>query len=153
MPSQDYMLSQENMSSQVKYASKTWFFTDCLKMGHIYFLTASSIELMDSLIISKPPLIIILFSDDAHFTISKGAAQYSVKHQQVGSGGPKWSVAKRHLQGVNAGHPNKLVHPVDTHGVDNPAPTYRPSSKHWGHGPEKSFGLSRRIKHPEGPGQ
>ena len=53
---------------------------------------------------------------DAHENDSVGPALYKVEHKRTGTSGPKWSVANRHLEGVNAGHPNNLVQPVDTHG-------------------------------------
>ena len=87
---------------------------------------------------------------DAHLNDSVGPLQYRVEHRTLGKGGPKPSIAA--LNRVHGGPPNRLVQPVDTHGVENPAPTYRPNSAYWGHGPEKSFGGARRTKTPEGPG-
>lgn len=60
-----------------------------------------------------PPLPLL---GKAHENDSVGPARYKVEHNKTGTYGPKWSAASRHMEGVNAGHPNNLVQPVDTHG-------------------------------------
>ena len=61
--------------------------------------------------------------ENAHLTDSMGPANYKVDYQDTGAMGPQWSVGIRHMEGVNAGHPNPRVQPVDTHGQwSNKAP-------------------------------
>ena len=55
-------------------------------------------------------------SDDSHMNDSVGPMRYNIEHNSVGTYGPGWSISVRHQEGVNAGPPNTLVHPVDTQG-------------------------------------
>ncbi|XP_070558598.1 uncharacterized protein [Ptychodera flava] len=90
---------------------------------------------------------------ERHLTCSLGPAYYVDEYRDTGKHAPEISVASRHLDGVNAGHPGRLVQPVDTHGFRTPGPNYRPNSGYWGRGPKKSFGLSNPSKNQTlGPG-
>ncbi|XP_072025656.1 uncharacterized protein [Amphiura filiformis] len=84
-------------------------------------------------------------------TPSLGPARYKVVYTDTGKHAPKVSCGSRHLDGVN-GHPNALVQPVDTHGVQTPGPNvYDPSTEDRGH--VKSFGSSRKtVSDTLGPG-
>ena len=56
-------------------------------------------------------------SDKAHINDSIGP-KYSVnenKNSLIWERGPKWSLKTRHRDGINAGHPGKQIHPVDTY--------------------------------------
>ena len=55
-------------------------------------------------------------AEDAHVTDGPGAGHYLRQTGDTGSG-VKRSVSARHRAGVNAGYPNPLVQPVDTHGI------------------------------------
>ena len=57
----------------------------------------------------------LICSEDAHVTDGPGAGHYFRQEGDTGSG-VKRSVSARHRDGVNAGYPNPLVQPVDTHG-------------------------------------
>ena len=64
------------------------------------------------------------FPDDAHINDSVGPLRYNIEHNSVGSYGPGFSMSARHKEGVNAGPPNALVHPVDTQGEEITAESY-----------------------------
>ena len=53
--------------------------------------------------------------EDAHITAGPGAGHYLRKYGDTGAG-VKRSMSARHREGINAGYPNPLVQPVDTHG-------------------------------------
>ncbi|XP_038054032.1 uncharacterized protein LOC119726447 [Patiria miniata] len=81
-----------------------------------------------------------------HLTCSPGPAGYRVTHTDTGKHAPRISVASRHLDGVNVGHPNSLVQPVDTHGVQTPGSShYHPESHALNDQIHKSFGINRKI--------
>ncbi|XP_033646287.1 sperm-tail PG-rich repeat-containing protein 2-like [Asterias rubens] len=81
-----------------------------------------------------------------HLTCSIGPAGYRVTHTDTGKHAPKISIASRHIEGVNVGHPNCLVQPVDTHGVQTPGPnSYNPETDLLNKGIHKSFGIGRKI--------
>ncbi|XP_071816633.1 uncharacterized protein [Apostichopus japonicus] len=92
---------------------------------------------------------------DVHQTCSLGPAKYNVTYMNTGKHAPSLSVASRHLDGINVGHPSQLVEPVDTHGVLTPGSNhYEPQHKgDFGKCTSKSFGSSRNIKSETlGPG-
>ncbi|XP_022081059.1 sperm-tail PG-rich repeat-containing protein 2-like isoform X2 [Acanthaster planci] len=81
-----------------------------------------------------------------HLTCSPGPAGYRVTYKDTGKDAPKISAASRHLDGVNVGHPNCLVQPVDTHGVQTPSSSYyHPESHALNDRIHKSFGTSRKT--------
>ncbi|KAJ8046279.1 hypothetical protein HOLleu_04900 [Holothuria leucospilota] len=93
--------------------------------------------------------------EDVHETCSLGSAKYNVTYWSTGKHAPSLSVASRHAEGINVGHPNQLVQPVDTHGVVTPGSNhYDPQHKaDFGNSTAKSFGSSRNPKSETlGPG-
>ena len=56
-------------------------------------------------------------SEDAHVTCSPGPAIYYRTYGDTGAG-PRQPVSARHREGINAGYPNPMVQPVDTHGEE-----------------------------------
>ncbi|XP_013384875.1 uncharacterized protein LOC106154883 [Lingula anatina] len=114
--------------------------------------TSTDMEWRDKFISQKNKgrMCIYDIRSDAHINDSIGPSRYNSQYYNCGTMGPRYTV--RAPVAVPGEPPNRLVQPVDTHGVNNPGPGYRPSSKYWGRGPEKSFGCSRKDETEEGPG-
>lgn len=87
---------------------------------------------------------------NAHLTCTPGSGHYQLIDGNTGAG-VEHSTSSRHLEGVNAGYPNPLVQPVDTHGFKTPGSCYWPGSVR---GPEYSMGNTLKKSSGEtiGPG-